>query len=103
MNKCYWSAGSEHSCCTHPHYCIFNNNRWDLDKQLTKLWKRYNSLLKLKNSYNLGYFTDSDYSSIISKLTVVKNDIGRLTEFKKNVLAGEVNGYGYGKVESKRV
>lgn len=94
LNKCYYSNGGGHSCCSHSHYCIFNEKRWELDKKINKLLKQYNSLKTLKNSYILGYYCEVEYDFVIKQLIIVRESIAQLIEFKHKILDKKVDGYG---------
>ena len=96
LNKCYYSEGSRHSCCTHQHYCIFNKKRWVLETKITSLTKEHDELNRLKNSYVVGnYVGNIEYKDIINRLEVIKEDINNLIQFKKRILGMRVEGYGY--------
>ena len=96
MNTCYYSKGSKHECCTHQHYCIFNENRWNLEKQLMKNWREYSELKRLHNSYLRGdYHGDIDYDFLMRKIGSVRQNISRLTQYRTEIIEGKVKGYGY--------
>ena len=100
MNKCYYSEGSKHSCCTHPHYCIFNKKRWILEKKLTELFKEYKKWDTLRIGYVLGNYVPMEYDEIIRKMNVIEEDIKQLNRFKQKVLAERIDGYGHEILES---
>ena len=103
LNECNYSEGGQHSTCTHPHYCIFNEKRWMLDKKITELLKQYELLKIMKNSYVLGYYCNVDYDNVIKQLSVIKESIKRLIEFKCKILDKKVDGYGYEVLESEKI
>jgi hypothetical protein len=100
LNKCNYSEGGRHSCCTHPYYCIFNEKRWKLEKKITELNKEYKKLDTLRTSYIVGNYVDMDYDMIICKISIIEKDIKQLNEFKQKILNMEIDGYGYGVLES---
>lgn len=95
-NTCYYSEGGRHKCCTHQHYCIFNENRVRLEMKIMDNWREYYSLKKLYNSYLKGDYTgELDYDFLLKKLNIVKSNISRLVLFEKKIIDGDVNGYGF--------
>lgn len=100
LNKCFYSDGGKHECCTHPHYCIFNRKRDALERKLTELLKEYKQLNTLRVSYILGYYVNVEYDEIIRKMSIVEDDIKQLNKFKKNILEKRIDGYGYEVLES---
>jgi hypothetical protein len=51
LNTCYYSPGTDkHSCCTHTHYCIFNNNRTELETQITSIENTLSQFKKIKEA-----------------------------------------------------
>ena len=51
INTCYYSPGTDkHTCCTHQHYCIFNPNRTELERQITSLENEITNFKKIKNA-----------------------------------------------------
>lgn len=100
MNKCYYSKGGKHSCCTHPHYCIFNKKRGLLEKKLTELINEYKKWENLRIGYVLGHYVPFEYDEIVRKLNIIEKDIKQLNTFKKKVLDKRIDGYGYGILES---
>ena len=100
-NTCYYSRGSQHKCCTHQHYCIFNKNRVKLEKQIGEAWRKYYDLKKLHDSYLKGYYTeDIDYRFLLKKIDLVKSNISRLVLIEKKIIDGDVNGYGFMDIET---
>lgn len=97
LNECKYSEGSKHECCNHPHYCIFNNNRWKLETKITELQKKKNELVKLKTSYIVGnYVGNMSYDELIMKITIIKKDINRLLRFKTRIVENKRSEkYGY--------
>lgn len=94
LNECTYSEGGKHTVCNHQHYCVFNGNRWKLEKKITQLNKEYTELKKIKNSYILGYTCNMEYDTIIKKMKITRQSITRLTTFKQKIINGEINGYG---------
>jgi len=100
MNTCNYSDGNKHECCTHPTYCIFNENRDRLERQITKLQREYYDLKRLHDNYFKGcYCGDLDFNFLLRKLDLVKHNISRMVKFRKMILDGDVNGYGFMDVE----
>ena len=51
LNDCYYSPGNDkHECCTHPHYCIFNEKRTQLEKDIHELETKLTQFENIKNS-----------------------------------------------------
>ena len=96
VNTCYYSEGSRHECCTHQHYCIFNEKREQLETKIMENWREYYNLKKLYNSYLKGdYIDELDYDFLLKKLNTIKSNISRLVLFEKKIINGDVNGYGF--------
>ena len=94
LNECSYSEGGKHTVCNHQQYCIFNGNRWKLEKKITQLQNELEELKKIKNSYILGYTCNMEYDIIIKKIKITRQSIARLTNFKQKIIDGEINGYG---------
>ena len=96
-NTCYYSPGDDkHECCTHQHYCIFNQNRVKLEKKITSNWREYYKLKRTYGSYLKGYYTgDVDYNFLLKKLKMVKSNISRLVAIKEKIIRGDIDGYGF--------
>lgn len=96
MNNCTYSEGGKHSQCEHPHYCIFNENRENLEQKIVESLKKYHELKKAYNSYLNNDVNDvSDYDYHLKKMKLVKNKLIRLMEFKEKIINDGVKGYGY--------
>ena len=51
LNTCYYSPGTDkHEQCTHTHYCIFNNNRTELEKQITTIQNTLSDYKRIKEA-----------------------------------------------------
>ena len=51
INTCFYSPGTDkHECCTHTQYCIFNNNRTELETQITQLENQITDFKKIKEA-----------------------------------------------------
>lgn len=100
LNNCNYSEGGQHSCCTHQHYCIFNEKRWKLEKKITELNREYKKWNTLRISYIVGNYVNMDYDMIIRKLNIIETDIKELNKFKQKILNMEIGGYGYEILES---
>ena len=97
INTCYWSPGEDkHSCCTHPHYCIFNPNRIRLDKNIhdleTELHKRINDLNFIKKE---GTSNTADYKTTKARIKYLNADLEHLRKHKNKMIKNEVKAYGY--------
>lgn len=95
-NTCYYSPGTRHSCCTHSYYCIFNNNRINLENQINtlsnELHMHINNLNALKNGKT---YTNANYGETKESIKLLNDDLNRLREFEKRIKNKEVKGYGY--------
>ena len=64
LNDCNYSPGDDqHECCTHNHYCIFNENRTKLEKDIHELETKLNKFENIKNAAINGeiiYHSDLD-------------------------------------------
>ena len=98
LNTCYYSPGHDkHSCCTHQHYCIFNNNRILLETTIheleTELHKR---IIDLKFIKNEGTDNCADYKATSERITILNKDLEQLRKSRNNIIENkEVKGYGY--------
>ena len=96
MNNCTYSEGGKHSQCEHPHYCIFNENRENLERKITESVRKYHELKKSYNSYLNGDVNDVfDYDFHLKKMKLTRDKLIRLMEFKEKVISKGVKGYGY--------
>jgi hypothetical protein len=51
LNTCFYSPGTDkHECCTHTQYCIFNQNRTELETQITQLENQITDFKKIKEA-----------------------------------------------------
>ena len=95
-NTCYYNTGDKHSCCTHPHYCIFNHNRIRLDNDIhqleTELHQRIKDLEFIKRE---GTHNAADYNQTKARIKYLNIDLERLREHRKNIIEREVKAYGY--------
>ena len=95
-NTCYYSDGDKHSLCPHQHYCLFNDKRTVLEKQITKLLnKREYHKQQLNNLRSMECYTSSDYETTKKDLNIIENDLRQLRLFQKKILDKEIDGYGY--------
>ena len=98
LNTCYWSPGNDkHTCCTHQHFCIFNENRIRLDNDIhkleTELHKRITDLKFIKNE---GTPNSADYEATRERITILNNDLEILRKSRQKIIENkEVKGYGY--------
>ena len=96
-NECFYSPGpDQHSCCTHPNYCIFNPKRIQLEKSIRALEKelhhRNKSLEFIKKE---GTYNTIDYEENTSRIKILNKDLNRLREFRKKIIKKEVKAYGF--------
>lgn len=95
-NTCYYSPGEKHECCTHQHYCIFNNKRIALEKQITKLLNKRECLKnQLRNLLTNEYYTSANYNTTKKELKIIENDLRQLRLFQKRIFDKEIDGYGF--------
>lgn len=96
MNTCSYDGGSKHSNCSHPNYCIFNENRWELMKKITHIEQELNFWkLQLNNLRNGGYHTTVTYSEVKKKIKSLELDLKNLRLFEFKVINGDIDGYGF--------
>ena len=96
INTCYYSEGSKHQCCTHPHYCIFNKNRENLEKQIGNLLTKLNHLeQQLSNIRSGEYYTTSKYNETKKQIKIIRTDLKNLRIFENKILKKEIDGYGF--------
>ena len=96
INTCYFSEGTKHGCCTHQHYCIFNSNRINLEKEIGRLLKRLEHLeLQLSNLRSGEYFTTANYSETKKEIKIIKTDLRNLRLFENRIIKKEIDGYGF--------
>ena len=98
LNTCYWSPGTDkHSCCTHQHYCIFNNNRIKLETDILKLENElHQRIYDLKFIKNEGTNNCVDYEATKNRITLLNNDLENLRKFRNEIIKNkEVRGYGF--------
>ena len=97
VNTCYYSPGTDqHACCTHTHYCIFNNNRIRLENDIHKLETELHQRIKdLKFIKNEGTNNCADYEATKDRITLLNRDLENLRKSRKNIIENtEVKGYG---------
>ena len=98
LNTCYYSPGTDkHSTCTHQHYCIFNENRINLEKDITKLENElHQRITDLKFIKNEGTNNCADYEATKNRITVLNTDLEHLRNFRNKIIENkEVKGYDY--------
>ena len=98
LNTCYWSPGTDkHSCCTHQHYCIFNNNRIQLETDILKLENElHQRIYDLKFIKNEGTNNCADYEATKNRITLLNNDLENLRKFRNKIIENKgVRGYGF--------
>ena len=96
VDTCYFSEGTKHECCTHQHYCIFNTNRVNLEKEIGNLLSRLADLeLQLSNLRTGEYYTTANYEDTKKQITIVKTDLRNLRQFENKILKKEIDGYGF--------
>lgn len=97
-NTCYYSPGDDkHSCCTHPHYCIFNPNRIRLETDITSLENELHQRIKdLKFIKNEGTENCADYEATTNRIRILNEDLDHLRKFRNKIIENkEVQGYGF--------
>lgn len=98
INTCYYSPGDDkHSCCTHPHYCIFNKNRERLETDINKLENELHQRIHdLKFIKNEGTSNCADYEATKNRIRVLNEDLEHLRNFRNKIIENkESKGYGY--------
>lgn len=96
LNTCYYTQGDQHSTCTHPNYCIFNQKRTQLEKNITQLENELQQRLKdIKHIDSEGTNSTYDYNTTKKRINIIKDDLNQLKKIKKNIIKKEVKKYGY--------
>lgn len=98
INTCYYSPGEDaHSCCTHKHYCIFNQNRIRLETDITKLENElHQKIYDLKFIKNEGTNNSADYEATKNRIRILNEDLEHLRKFRNKIIENkEAKGYGF--------
>ena len=97
INTCYYSPGEDkHAACTHPHYCIFNQNRINLETDILKLENELHQRIHdLKFIKNEGTNNCADYEATTNRIKILNKDLENLREFRNKIIEKEVKGYGF--------
>ena len=98
INTCYWSPGKDsHSCCTHQHYCIFNQNRIQLETDINKLENElHQRIYDLKFIKNEGTNNCADYEATKERIKILNADLEHLRNHRNKIIENkESKGYGY--------
>ena len=98
INTCYYSPGDDkHICCTHPHYCIFNPNRIQLETDITKLENElHQRIYDLKFIKNEGTPNSADYEATTERIKILNTDLEHLRKFRNKIIENkEAKGYGF--------
>ncbi len=90
-NECKYDAGCKnpHHFCTHQGYCIFNETRWELEKELTSIRKKYNEVketltfIQTEGTNNTKY----TYEDCLTRLSLLREDSRTLHEYKNKLLS----------------
>lgn len=95
-NTCYYSPGHDkHSGCTHQHYCIFNLNRIELEKQINDLSNDLHSHIQALHALKTGRnYTNANYRETKEAIKLLNEDLGNLRDFEKKIKNKGVKGYG---------
>lgn len=98
INTCYYSPGEDkHSCCTHPHYCIFNKNRERLETDINKLENElHQRIYDLKFIKNEGTNNCADYEATKDRIRILNEDLEHLRKFRNKIIENKgAVGYGF--------
>lgn len=98
INTCYYSPGDDkHDACTHQHYCIFNNNRIQLETDITKLENElHQRIYDLKFIKNEGTNNSADYEATKNRIKILNADLEHLRNHRNKIIENkEVKGYGF--------
>ena len=98
INTCFYSSGDDkHECCTHPHYCIFNQNRINLETDITKLENElHQRIYDLKFIKNEGTNNSADYEVTKERIRILNTDLEHLRKHRNKIIENkEVKGYGF--------
>lgn len=94
FNTCYYSEGTGHSCCTHPFYCIFNNNRFQHEKEINDVLCELDFSKSLLKMMEAGFvFFNMDYDGVVKLVDMLVEDLSMLMEFDRKIKGNEVDGY----------
>lgn len=95
--KCNYSKGNKHQFCKHPYYCIFNNNRIQLEKRILNLQQKIQ-----KTEQNIQFIeyegttnSEGDYHDLKEDLKIYNNDYKKLEDFENKIKKGMVKRYGF--------
>ena len=96
MEKGTISIISPHEFCNHKHYCIFNEKREDLERNITKLENELHESLRVKNLVINGEIDvpDNFINNLNRNVDNLEYDLRNLNNFRLDVLHGKVSGYG---------
>ena len=98
VNTCYYSPGTDkHSCCTHPHYCIFNKNRINLETNITQLENELHQRIHdLKFIKNEGTNNSADYEATKERIKILNTDLEHLRNHRNKIIENKESiGYGF--------
>lgn len=98
VNECYYSPGEDkHECCTHPHYCIFNKNRIQLETDITKLENElHQRIYDLKFIKNEGTNNSADYKATKERIKILNTDLEHLRNHRNKIIENKESiGYGF--------
>ena len=80
-NTCYYNEGSKHELCKHKHYCIFNENRIQLEKQIQELQQKIAEFEKILYDFING---DIIYHKELDEFYTVNVDVYTGTDGEKH-------------------
>ena len=96
-NECNYSPGQDkHSCCTHPHYCIFNPKTIQLEKSIHALEIELHYRIECLNFIKKeGTSNCADYEQTKSRIKILNNDLNRLRKFRSRIIEKGGRAYGF--------
>lgn len=103
LYECWYQGGeNHHDACTHPSYCIFNPNRWKLEKKIAQLEKELEVIEHQLMLYH-DIYTVKSKEELEYEKEIVKNDLLQLRGFRMKIIDNEVKEYGYEVLEFEGV
>ena len=87
-NECNYSPGKDkHTLCTHPHYCIFNKKRIQLEKNIHELEKELHDKIHSLNFIKKeGTDNSENPDEIENRIKILNEDLNKLKKFRNKMI-----------------